>query len=518
MSKYCYSKLSYLIIAALIALFCVSSCVCFADRFGGISLVPVETKSHRPTGAAKNNDKTATDNNSSSSNTNTSGNTSTSSNTSSSSSTKPTPTPSAPSAPAAPAAPKPAPVAQPASPSYHPAEPSKPERKPDPTPVVQPSSPRPTPTPTVQPATRSESETSRNYRPGKEQSKPDRKPDSTPAVQSTPQQPAPIHVTQPVYKPQPAPVAQSVTQTKPEPVRPSVKEPVKPPAANVQNSSNNSGQNNYHPSSGSVSVKKPVKPVKSTSKSSYKPVSKNGKKNNSKKNSNSVSVKPGVTYHPSKPKPNTPSKPVNPGTTSPVTYKPAPKSYKPVHYGYYAKSYQPRESRRSCYYNYGMDYVYLEEARVIVETYPQVVYLNNASSSSDYNAEQSRQENINEALTDIRAAFLAGRYDLIEKHVRKSDTIAVLLDGQYDYSISGEDYLDMTYDALESLLTAGFIWENVKDRSDGTVTAFASHSYYHGTSIEKADTVKNVYASFTLRQVGTEYYIVEVGSSSVKPI
>ncbi len=95
----------------------------------------------------------------------------------------------------------------------------------------------------------------------------------------------------------------------------------------------------------------------------------------------------------------------------------------------------------------------------------------------------------------------------MESHVIAGREIAVFLDGSYDYSISSDDYLSMTRDALGDLDTVSFVWDSVRERTDGQVTAFGQHTY-------RADgETHTVYISYTLRKSGSSYYVTEIGSS-----
>lgn len=207
-------------------------------------------------------------------------------------------------------------------------------------------------------------------------------------------------------------------------------------------------------------------------------------------------------------------------------YVPVPTSYKPPTYrsGYYYYSHSTRNRpchygywsfvnyagfcRRSVYYHYGF-YPYIEITRVVEVAYPTVTYVNTPIYvNGGYYLEKTRYAALDEALADIRSAWIGGRFDLVERHVRPNDRIAVLLDGSYDYSIDGDDYLRMTEDAIGDMQTASFVWDSVRERSDGNVTAFGTHRYY-GSSGD----IRTVYVSYTLQKIGQDYYIWEVGSS-----
>lgn len=183
-----------------------------------------------------------------------------------------------------------------------------------------------------------------------------------------------------------------------------------------------------------------------------------------------------------------------------------PNYTRPCSFGFWSLDYYSGFSRRSIYFHYGL-FPYIEVTRIIVDSYPAVVYVDQPIYTSyGVSYQSSRYPGLDDALGDIRSAWVSGRYDLIERHVCDRD-IAILLDGKYDYSVTSTDYLAMTQDALGEMDTVSFVWDKVQQRRDGTVTAFATHTYRSG------DSTRKVYISFTLQRVDGCYYIVEVGST-----
>jgi hypothetical protein len=178
----------------------------------------------------------------------------------------------------------------------------------------------------------------------------------------------------------------------------------------------------------------------------------------------------------------------------------------PFFFGFWSFDYDPYFCARSVYFNYGL-FPYIQITRVEVVSPPTVVYVEQPVYVGGTYYSTSRFSGLDSVLGDIRSAWIAGRYDLIESHVTAGREIAVFLDGSYDYSITSDDYLSMTRDALGSLETASFVWDRVNERTDGQVTAFGAHIY-------RADGEPHtVYVSYTLRRSGSSYYITEVGSS-----
>jgi len=185
---------------------------------------------------------------------------------------------------------------------------------------------------------------------------------------------------------------------------------------------------------------------------------------------------------------------------------------RPLRYAHWVFcGYDPSFCRKSIYFFYGC-LPYVEVVRVHVGPYVTVSYVGMPIVIRDgYYLTRSMTSQLDDTLSDIRNAWLNGRCDLIAKHVRSDCRIAVFLDGRYDYSIDPDDYIEMTADALGEIDTVGFAWESVKRRVDGAYTAFGRHVYRDTGGI-----TKTVYVSYTLRRIGSEYYIEEVGSSLSK--
>jgi hypothetical protein len=190
-------------------------------------------------------------------------------------------------------------------------------------------------------------------------------------------------------------------------------------------------------------------------------------------------------------------------------YYPATYYDRPCYFAYWAPIYAPGFSYRSVYFSFGL-FPYVTVTRISSLSYTRVNYVSTPIYIDGTYYHNSRYDRVDDTLSDIRSAWISGRYDLIERHVRADRSIAVLLDGQYDYSIVGDDYLAMTRDALGDLETTGFVWNKVRERADGTLTAFGEHSFW------SADNVRTVYVSYTFQKVGSSYYITEVGSSDYR--
>ncbi len=231
--------------------------------------------------------------------------------------------------------------------------------------------------------------------------------------------------------------------------------------------------------------------------------------------------RPNLGYRPTLPKTTKyvigyrPAAPYVPPTYRPPTYRTGfyyyPLSYydRPCYFAYWAPVYSPGFSYRSVYFSFGL-FPYLRVTRISALSYTSVNYVTTPIYVDNVYYRDSRYNYLDDTLADIRSGWISGRYDLVERHIRSDRMIAVLLDGQYDYSVSADDYLAMTRDALGDIDTTGFVWNKVRERADGTLTAFGEHSF------RSSGTIRTVYVTYTLQRVGNSYYITEVGSSEYR--
>jgi len=153
------------------------------------------------------------------------------------------------------------------------------------------------------------------------------------------------------------------------------------------------------------------------------------------------------------------------------------------------------------------------------------------------------------AFADVEKAWTDGDVGLIRKHLRDNDTkISVLIKSKYAYSISSDDFAQITRDALDRLDTVSFKFSRLRKARNGDVTAYGVHVYRSttsdngdGSSSSSQDTVpfssdgsssdtsnydqsgssasgteKQRYVSYTLRKHDDAWYIVMVDSSSSK--
>ena len=177
-------------------------------------------------------------------------------------------------------------------------------------------------------------------------------------------------------------------------------------------------------------------------------------------------------------------------------------------YGHWVfNNYDPAFNRRSAYFYFGF-FPYMETVRIHIAPYLTISYVKRTTGNYRNGYYLSSNTELDYALSDIRDAWLNGRADLIGRHISSYQTIAVLLDGSYDYSLDASDYNDMTADAIDKIQTVSFTWQETRERANGDFTAFGKHVYR-----DDSGRTKTVYVSYTLRRDGGDYTIVEVGSS-----
>ncbi|MBI2842457.1 MAG: hypothetical protein HYX78_03575 [Armatimonadetes bacterium] len=182
-------------------------------------------------------------------------------------------------------------------------------------------------------------------------------------------------------------------------------------------------------------------------------------------------------------------------------------------YGYWLFDYDRDYSARSIYYHYGY-FPYIPFTRVVVVRRPVVTYVETPLVIREYGRDESyyledgRYDSIDRALDNIRSAWTRRDADRLLRHVRGDVRVDVLLDGDYSYSVDGDDYRDMSRDAVASTETSEFEFYSVRSRGEDRVVAYAVHKFF-----TRRGERKTVYVSYLLERRGGEWIITEVGSS-----
>lgn len=116
---------------------------------------------------------------------------------------------------------------------------------------------------------------------------------------------------------------------------------------------------------------------------------------------------------------------------------------------------------------------------------------------------------VQQALADIRSAWVNGDITLLANHLTDQVDVQVYFDGKYTYSTKMSDYYAMTADTLATTRTVAMSFDDPVWISATEVFVSGSHTF--DDPIGERHTV---YLSYRLRQLGTGWYIVAVGSST----
>jgi hypothetical protein len=141
--------------------------------------------------------------------------------------------------------------------------------------------------------------------------------------------------------------------------------------------------------------------------------------------------------------------------------------------------------------------------------YPQQNGGRRGGSSAPGVAEQDSA--LSAAILDITAAWNNADIRSLALHVRQDAPIAVYLRGKYYYSLSGENYLNMTRDAFSSTQTVSFTLDSVQRKGYGIYTVSGHHVY-----TDRAGKDHTVLVSYVLQKVEGDYYLSQVGSTPEK--
>jgi len=141
------------------------------------------------------------------------------------------------------------------------------------------------------------------------------------------------------------------------------------------------------------------------------------------------------------------------------------------------------------------------------------------------------------AFVDIENSWMDGNLDLLTGHLRDTASkVDVSLDGKYAYTLSSDDFAQITHDAFANINTVSFKFSRLRKASNGDVTAYGKHVYVPdavGSEDSNSSTVpfdqpdnspsaqtgeasdqKTVYVSFTLHNQDDQWYIIAVDSST----
>jgi len=112
------------------------------------------------------------------------------------------------------------------------------------------------------------------------------------------------------------------------------------------------------------------------------------------------------------------------------------------------------------------------------------------------------------AINEVRDSWLNGDMSLLSRHLTDQLDIQVYFDGEYSYTTSTDDYYAMTADAAATTQTVAMDFDDPIWISTAEVFYTGRHVFYDPDGNQQT-----VYISYRLRHLGTEWYIVAIGSS-----
>ncbi|MHB1460187.1 MAG: hypothetical protein ACYC1M_02765 [Armatimonadota bacterium] len=160
------------------------------------------------------------------------------------------------------------------------------------------------------------------------------------------------------------------------------------------------------------------------------------------------------------------------------------------------------------YFTHGL--LFINAERVVIVRQPVYVYYP-VPDYRYYDSSYQRNDqysSLNSALTDIFSSWLNDNGIPITRHITPTERVAVYIDGKYAYSMPGNDYRDMTEDAMRNTGTITFAPYKVAKRSDGAYTAYAKQQFY-----DADQNYKVAYVTYTMVPKKGKWTIVGVGSS-----
>ncbi|MCC6444160.1 MAG: hypothetical protein IT210_11995 [Armatimonadetes bacterium] len=178
------------------------------------------------------------------------------------------------------------------------------------------------------------------------------------------------------------------------------------------------------------------------------------------------------------------------------------------YYPNYCTAYDPYYTFPALYFSYFLGpyprYVYRD--RVVVVERP--VYISDSDDDDDYYLSDASRE-LDYAIEDIRKAWTDKDVESLMRHVRVKDNLRVYFKGEYNYSISPEDYYNMTLDAVENIDTLRFDVDRVVKKGTRRAYVYIKHDY------EDQDGERStLYVSYLLERYQGEWWITAVGSST----
>jgi len=126
---------------------------------------------------------------------------------------------------------------------------------------------------------------------------------------------------------------------------------------------------------------------------------------------------------------------------------------------------------------------------------------------NDPNLDQN-EPGLNAALDELTETFQSGNIDGVVSLVNPNMRVAVFERGKYQYSLEGNDFVDMTRDAIGSTQTISFTLQSLRQRTPGVFCCSGTHTY-----TGQNGKTRTVYVSFVLQDLSGLWTLTQVGTS-----
>jgi len=179
----------------------------------------------------------------------------------------------------------------------------------------------------------------------------------------------------------------------------------------------------------------------------------------------------------------------------------------------------------SIYSSYGSWYPpYLPQERVILQR--EIIYVQpearreapeartepstpSEPAAGEYYLSRSQAETLQGALQDVRRAWLNGDYGRFRARVKEDGRVRIFLKGKYQYAVGGDDFGQMTRDAMTRIDTTSFELDRVNNIGEDRAFASGKHTY-----LDPEQNKREVYVSYGLARENGRWLITEAGSST----
>ncbi len=125
-------------------------------------------------------------------------------------------------------------------------------------------------------------------------------------------------------------------------------------------------------------------------------------------------------------------------------------------------------------------------------------------------ANASRGRSLGTALRDLSRFWESGNAAGLRRRIQPDIPVAVFDGGSLVYSLRRVDFLALAADASDQIQTSSFRFTDVRERSDGLVNAYATHTYRSRDD----GTTRTVQVRYTLVYVDGDWYL---SATSISP-